>query len=229
MLIAEDLLLLLLDHDTGAPVVDGVSTDCVLAGAVLAELLQHGHVVQVDPGSGRGRAPRLVRRDGAPSGDDVLDRALRRLDEPHSGTKAVQWLGIGLRGRLLERLVVAGRVRRERRRVLGLFPASRFRGTHDGHEAGLRTGLADVLEVRRAPTSRELVLIVLLDAARALPRVLPDETAALGAAGLRDRVEAVGVDSEVPAEVRAAAATARAAVEAALEVVRPGRGASAGG
>ncbi|WP_206035927.1 GPP34 family phosphoprotein, partial [Prescottella equi] len=49
-LIAEDLLLLLLDDESGDPLVDGTRLPRVLAGAVLLELALDGYVTPADQG-----------------------------------------------------------------------------------------------------------------------------------------------------------------------------------
>jgi hypothetical protein len=227
MLIAEDLLLLLLDGDEGRPVVDSTATDHALAGAVLTELVELGHVTEVEP-SRWSDAPRLVRRDGAVVGDELLADRLGRLDRPRTGSATVQRLATGLRRRLLERLVASGHVREERRRVLGLFPVARFPETDPGHEAQVRTGLAEVLGGDRSPGPREVALLALVDAVKALRKVLPDETSGLDDGTLAARVEAVVEDDALPVAVRKAVADARAAVDAAVMTAVIGGAAAAG-
>src|SRR5690242_21937196 len=72
MLIAEDLLLLLYDDQTGKPITGSPGLDFALAGAVLIELtLQQ----KLDITS-EGRSGRLQVLDGAPTGDSILDERL---------------------------------------------------------------------------------------------------------------------------------------------------------
>lgn len=215
MLIAEDLLLLLLDDDDGSTLLDGTATDSALAGAVLAELVAHGHVADVEPGRWS-KQRRLVRRDGAVVADPLLAERLGRLGEPRTGSGCVTRLAPGLRTGLLERLVSSGHVREERRRVMWVFPVTRFPETDAGHEDALRAGLAEVVTGHRTPEPREAVLLSLLDAVKALGKVLPTETAGLDDEQLHRRVAEVSEDEAVPAAVRKAVDDARAAVNAAI-------------
>jgi hypothetical protein len=75
MLIAEDVLLLLVDDRTGRFLVDSTRLDNVLAGAVLVELATIERLGFPPEGSGVRRG-RMVVVNPTPPGDPVLDRAL---------------------------------------------------------------------------------------------------------------------------------------------------------
>ena len=74
MLLAEDLLLLLTDDDSGRLVVSGSAVDVALGGAQLIELTLLGRVDVT--GEGEGRAGRLVVRPGERPADPLLEEAL---------------------------------------------------------------------------------------------------------------------------------------------------------
>ena len=70
--LAEDLLLLLLDDESGRSVVDGTRRDYAVAGAVLVELARLGRVSPAEPGDDAKEGYAVV-REGSPTGDPVLD------------------------------------------------------------------------------------------------------------------------------------------------------------
>src|SRR5258705_6399324 len=75
MLLAEDLLLLLYDDETGRPITGSPGLDYALAGAVLAELtiLGKAHIAGAGENTRKGRLKVL---DATPTGDALLDDRL---------------------------------------------------------------------------------------------------------------------------------------------------------
>lgn len=173
MLLAEDLLLLLTDDASGRGVVDSQKTDLGLAGAVLLELAERGRV-EVSGAGGPVRAGRLLVRDGAPTGDAVLDEALRRIQAkgPKKPKDLLRGLAKGLRAELLGRLVDRGVLRRQEQRLLGLIPRQAHPTRDAGPEAASRRALHDVLVAGRPPVPREAALVSLLSALDATGKVL---------------------------------------------------------
>ena len=106
MLLAEDLLLLLTDDDTGKLAASSAEVDVALGGALLVELalMQRVDVAGRDE---RVREGRLVVRDPGPTGDGLLDQALTLVGQKE-GKKpqgVVARLEKRARVRLYERLV----------------------------------------------------------------------------------------------------------------------------
>jgi hypothetical protein len=226
MILAEDLLLLLVDDRTGRPVVDTTRLDLALAGALLLDLAALGRVDVTRPG-GPVKAGRLVVRDATPTGDPVLDEAARRIrsSAPRKPEALLPHLKKGLREELLARLVGRGVLRAEEGTVLGLFPTRSWPAADPTHERQVRAGLWDVLVVGRAPSPREGALVALLQAVDQVPRVLPGSglphrelrrRAKLVAAGgfaddaVRRAVEAVNTATMVAVMAATSAATAAA-------------------
>lgn len=90
-LLAEDLLLLLLDDVTGKPVVDDVRLDRALSGAVLLELALHERIAPAERGE-QVRKGRFAVRNSTPMGDTLLDATLSRLAErPVRPAQAGAW------------------------------------------------------------------------------------------------------------------------------------------
>jgi hypothetical protein len=172
-LIAEDLLLLLLDDESGSLLTDPINVDAGLAGAVLLELAQQRRV-QVDVAPGVPATQVVWVSDASPTGDDLLDEALRLVGErDRTATGVVEDLAVGLRRRVLDRLAVHGILTHEEGRLLGIFPRHRWPAHDDRHEMALRAGLRESLVQGGAPTERVAALISLLDAIGAEHRVLP--------------------------------------------------------
>jgi hypothetical protein len=175
MLIAEDLALLLLDDDSGKALTDRTRLDSALAGAVLLELALHG---RVEPDAAD-RKQRLRVSDPRPTGDVVLDDALRRVADKQP-VKAESILGAvakGLRDDIFERLVARGILRRQDGKVLGLFPTTQWPAQDSAHERQLRQRLSDVLVVGLTPDPHTRALVSLLLAVDALPKVVGTDRA----------------------------------------------------
>lgn len=174
-LLAEDLLLLLIDDATGKLVLDRTRLERALAGAVLVELVV-AERVGLSSSDGAPRSRRIAVRDRSPMGDGVLDEAVDRLaGKPARPGRAVEKLVKGLRQTLLTRIVDAGYVRQEHRRVLGVFPTTAWPAIHSDHEARLRAQLRSVLIGSSRPDVRASALIALLSAVDAVPKVFPGE------------------------------------------------------
>ncbi len=215
MLLAEDLLLLLTDDDTGRNAVDTERLDLALGGAVLLELLERGAVGVTGPGDSA-KPGRVVVRNPTATGSSVLDGALailtaRQGDRPKS---VVPKLAKGLRARLLADLVAAGMLRAEQGRVLGIFPVGRWPAVERAHEAGVRQGLHEVLVAGRTPTAREVELVGLLSAVDAVPAVLRGVSLPKGE--LRARAKALAQGNIAGEAVRQALAEVQAAVMAVI-------------
>jgi hypothetical protein len=112
---------LLAYRDDGTPLTDGTHLDNGLGGALLLELALAEKVDVVDK--------KVVVLDPAPTGDPLIDQALRQIVEDQKARKPGHWIGKfakGARAEVLDQLVTDGVVRREKDKVLGLFSRTRF-------------------------------------------------------------------------------------------------------
>ena len=169
MLLAEELLLLALDDETGKNRVSSI--DLGLAGAVLIELALLERVRVAERGESI-RAGRLVVTPGPAPANPVLARGLEVVTE-REGRKpehVLQALGKGLRERLSDSLVDAGVLRRETRRVLGLVPVQRLPARDGSHEATLRERIWAALKGVQ-PDPRTAAMIALLSSLKAVTTV----------------------------------------------------------
>lgn len=227
MILAEDVLLLLVDDESGRAVVDKTRLGLALAGGVLLDLATLGRVDVAGPGE-QVKAGRLVVRDDRPTDDDVLDEALRRiaLMGPKKPESVLQTLAKGLRENLLDRLTVRGILRAEEGRILGIFPTHSWPAADSSHERQVRAGLRDVLVAGRTPAPREAALISLLQAIDQVPKALGD--VGVPARQLRRRAKDVASASFADEAVRKAVQAVSAATTAVIVSAAIAGGASGG-
>jgi hypothetical protein len=184
MLLAEDLLLLLTDDDTGKLATDSTEVDVALGGALLVELTLTRRVDVAGPDE-RVREGRLVVRDLNPTGDGLLDQALAIVGQKE-GKKAqsvVERLGKRVRVRLYERLAEGGVLRAEEGRVLGIFPTHRWPAEDAAHETSVRAELVTALRDGATTEARTGALISLLLALNAVHKAVKP-----GSVGLSKKV-----------------------------------------
>jgi hypothetical protein len=197
---AEEILLLLLDDETGKPVgLPGPAGDLALAGAILMELALAGRLDS--------DLDRLHLAGAAPTGDALLDSVLARIAaEPEERTSRA-WIqdiakGMpGLRGQLLERLVAGGVLRRVEDRFLWVFPERRYPKAPDSQQvAEVRARLRGVLLEQELPDPRDALLIGLCRAAGLVPLLLNPAEAEAAA----PRIEAIARLEELSRSLGAA-------------------------
>ncbi len=161
MLIAEDLLLLLLDDDSGK-LNHSTYLDTGIGGALLVELALGEHV-EVVKDSGMWARAKVHPTTSAPPQDPVLVEALALVAEKErTAQDLVGRLGKKRREPLLARLEADGILRREEGKVLGLFPSTRWPAVDSGHEADVRRKLGDALVHGVQPDERTAALVALL-------------------------------------------------------------------
>jgi hypothetical protein len=205
--LAEDLLLLLLEDETGRLVTDGSATNHALAGAVLVDLVNAQRVRTEDK--------KLHVMDTSTLDEPVLEESLARLTEksPLRAQRAVELLDGHVRKAVLDRLVERGLVRQEKSRVLGLFPRSKWPAVDSAHEDAIRAKLDDVLLRGAVPDERSGALISLLHAIDAVPKVVQGDKKALKA-----RAKQISEGDWASEAVRKAVQAVQAAVTASILV-----------
>ena len=155
MLLAEDLLLLVTDDGSGQLSAPAAQVDAGLGGANLVELALMNKVDLSAEGEG-GKPGRIIVRDPAPAGDDVLDAALAILaaNQGKKPSAVIRPLSKNLRQALYERLAASGVVRAGRGKILGIFPTRTWPAQDASHEAQVRDLLTQALVQGTAPDSR---------------------------------------------------------------------------
>lgn len=211
-LIAEDLLLLLLDDESGK-VAGSDTAEMALGGAVLAELAILG-AVTVDEQTSRFRSPK-VRVTGSAPEDRVLADALDLVGEKERTAEAlVQRLGKGLVDTLGDRLADRGLVERRESRVLGLLPRTRWPAVDSSHEAEVRRTLTSVLVQGTTPDARSGALVAVLAAVDRVHKTVDHE--GMSRRELKARAKEVADGAWAATGVRHAIQASHAAVAAAV-------------
>ena len=180
MLIAEDLLLLLTDDETGKLVASASEVDVALGGALLVELTLMQRLDLAGP-SEQVRKGHLVVRDASATSDPLLDEALAMAGEKQ-GKKpqnVVTALGKRVRVRLYDRLAGRGLLRAESGKVLGIFARHHWPAQDATHEDSVRADLLTALRNAMAPDPRTGALIALLLALNAVHKVVDPAAAGL--------------------------------------------------
>ncbi|RKT85234.1 Golgi phosphoprotein 3 (GPP34) [Saccharopolyspora antimicrobica] len=171
MLLVEDLMMLLLDDETGVPAAAG-TLHYSLGGAVLVELALRGSVDS--DGSTALNGPKISAVEGAQPEDPLLRSGYDKIAEkPRRVQPLLLEIGSGLRKPVLDRLLERGVIRVEKKKVLGVFPMTRMPAEDTGHEAELRRKIRAALEDGETPDSRTGALIALLSSSGALPALSP--------------------------------------------------------
>ena len=211
-LIAEDLLLLLLDDEKGS-LTSTAYPHTVLGGALLLELALAGAVEVRKEGAWRSAK---VRPTGKAAPDDPLlvDALATVAERPRSAQDLVNRLGKGLKETLAGRLVAAGVLEERRGRVLGVFPRTRWPVADAAHEDEVRRRLTAALVQGLTPDERTAALVALLHAIGRAHKVVPREGAP--ASEVKRRATEISEGAWAAKAVKDAITAATAAVSAAV-------------
>jgi hypothetical protein len=166
--LAEDLVLLLLDDDSGRSTVDLGRRYRAVGSAVLVDLVRAGRVSI--PATADAREARVVVTGVAgPTGDAALDVALAKLgDKPAKAGWAAENLGHACWEPLLERLAADGAVRPAQSRVLGLVKTRSWPAVDGAREQAIRAAIEAALGGAQ-PDEETAALITILHGIGAAP------------------------------------------------------------
>ena len=214
-LIAEDLLLLLLDDDSGKPSADSTKLPRVLAGALVVELALGGSLRITGPGE-------QVKKDhvvvaGEPPADPLLRRVFDLVatsPRPMKPQKVIEKSQKNLAKELAARLVSQGFVTENRDKVWGLFPTTTWPARDTSREKVLRDALRSALVDGTTPTPHSAALISLISAIDLTHKVIVDADKKL----LKNRAKQIAEGEWAGAAVRKAVSDVNAAVTAAIMV-----------
>lgn len=230
MLIAEDLLLLVTDDDSGKLCAPAPQVDVALAGANLVQLTLLNKL-DLSPDAPDSEPGRLVLRDDTPTGDDILDTALRELTalEGRKPEAALRALSRDLRSQVYGRLAARGLVRAHQHKILGVVARHTWPAADARREAEVRRSITDTLRQTAKPDSHTAALIALIHALRCDHKVLDVGGLELSKEELKARVEEVASGNWASEAVRKTinamlAAVIAATTAATSTVVLPGGG-----
>jgi hypothetical protein len=168
--LAEELLLLAYDDESGKPIGSQIGLDLGMAAAVLVELALASKIAY-SQGT-------LLVINATPTGEPITDEALGRIaaDTPHTPASWVQRLRHGLRDRVLADLCARGVMCDVDETVLGFIHLHRYPTVDATVEAEVRGRLGKALTGDEPPDERTAALAALVAATRMEPAlVLPDE------------------------------------------------------
>jgi hypothetical protein len=221
--LAEELLLLAYDDETGKATGSRIGLDLGMSAAVLVDLALAGRIAYIDG--------YLKVINPAPIGDPIADAILAKAaaDEPHTPAQWLQRLRHRLRIRVLEDLVARGVMQDVDETQMGHIHVHRYPTTDPAYEAEIRKRLAEALVGDSFCDERTAALATLLCATRMEPALrLPPEDAARAHERLEQIAAGAGFsgsanleDSVVRPSVALVVATLGKAIQAALGTPRP--------
>lgn len=203
--LAEELLLIAYDDETGKANAGSTELDCGLAGAVVLELALAGRLDVIDG--------KVVVVDASATGEPINDSVLQRIAGERRARKPEWWVGklhSKVRDGVLARLTERGVLRLEQHKVLGLFPVRRYPAADSARENAARTRLDMVVVKGVEPDTRTAALASLLDACGLAKRMFPD----IGRRELKARMKQINEGQWAGAAVRKAIQSIHAAVAA---------------
>jgi hypothetical protein len=161
--LADELLLLAYDDETGRCAVPRIALDLGMATAVLVDLVLHGRVQVTN------RA--IFPVNPSPTGHDVNDEILSRIcgEQPQPAAFWLQRLRHNLRQHVLESLVAQGVIRDQDETAWDVLRVHRYPMVDPTVERAARSRLAAALTGDSVPDERTAALATLVAAARMEP------------------------------------------------------------
>ncbi len=161
--LAEELLLLAYDDQTGKATGSRIGLDLGMAAAVLIDLALASRIAYIDG--------YLQVKNTTPTGDPIADAVLTKVagDPPHTPAQWLQRLRHRLRIRVLEDLCARGVVKDVDETQLDYIHVHRYPTTDPAFEAEIRGRLTMALTTENTPDERTAALATLLSAARMEP------------------------------------------------------------
>jgi hypothetical protein len=170
--LAEELLLLAYDDESGRATGSQIGLDLGMAAAVLVELALAGRVAYIDGA--------IVVKDATPTGQSINDEILAKVaaDTPHTPASWVQRLRHGLRDRVLADLCARGVICDIDETAMEFIHLHRYPTLDGTVEAEVRSRLNRALAGDIVPDERTAALATLVSAARMEPALgLPGDDA----------------------------------------------------
>jgi hypothetical protein len=208
--LAEELLLLAYDDESGKATGSRIGLDLGMVAAVLVELALAGRIVYVDQ--------MIIVRDAAPTGDAIVDEVLARVaaDAPHTPASWLQRLRNLVHDRVLADLCARGVIRDVDETTMDFIHLHRYPTVDATVEAEVRARLHRALTTDETPDVRTAALTTLMAAARM--------TAALGLTGVDlaavpQRLQKISDDAGFSGSVSMELSTVRPAVALVVAVL----------
>lgn len=218
-LIAEDLLLLLLDDEKGT-LAQSDKIQPVLGGALLVELALAERIEVTEKAHSWSTAKVQV-IDGPAPDDPLLVAAIAQVDEkPRSAQDLVNRLGKGTKERLLARLEERGLVHPVKGTVLGVFRRTTWPAADRTHEDAVRRLIQGPLVNGTSADARTSALISLLHAIGHAHKVV--DRGDVPAREIKARAKEIAEGDWAAKAVKDAVVAAQAAMAAAMVAISSG-------
>jgi len=158
---AEELILLGLDDKKGIFLpMSLMSFESALAGAILMELALENKI-DTD-------LEHLILIDDEKTGDPIYDEVLKMIREHSKEENALYWVKeirnrfSNLREVLTKRLIEKGLIREDKKKILGLFPQTRYPVVNNSEEVAIRQRIRHIVLSEEIPEPKDIVIISLV-------------------------------------------------------------------
>jgi len=172
--LAEELILLILDDDTGKVVTESlIGINYALAGSILMDLALRSKI-DTD-------LENLLVVDPTPTGIDGLDEFLDKINSSEETHSTSHWVslfsfyGPDIQKNALDMLVDRGILKQEEKKVLWVFGARRYPVIDDKEEKEVKHRIIHLLLSEDIPTPHDVVLMCLADTCNLLPHILSNK------------------------------------------------------
>jgi hypothetical protein len=140
---------------------------------MLVDLALRGSI-EIDEARAGLNGPKVLATAGRPYTDPLLRSAYEKVAEKPRGVQTLLiTIGTGLHEQVVDRLVERGLLRRERKKLLRMFPTTSLEVEDGRHEAELRRRARAVLEDGATPDPHTAAVLGLVSASGALPAIRP--------------------------------------------------------
>ena len=223
MRLHEELLLLVLSDEKGTA--KGTYADLAVGAGVVGELITEGRLEVADDKHGT-----VTVVDASPTGDPALDLVLDKIASARRSRPLKAWIERAgntrrMRDRVAESLVAQGVLRRQPKKVLGIFPTTRYPEADPEPQQELVERLRAAV-VGDGPTTdvdeRTCLVVAIAAAAEVLPRVLGRKEVAQR----KERIAALASDERLGEATRKAVEQLQAAIVVVIAAGAASAGAS---
>ena len=175
MLSFPEKLMLLALHDEKGSVIYSASTALPygLAGSVLIELLFRGKITLAKK--------KVEVLDNSPTGNEWIDKVLELIDNSEKVKDVKYWIqkitrkDKDLKEQVIESLIGKGILRKEKHKILWVFPAMRYPLTNVAAEHEIRNRIHQVVLQQDNPTEEDIALLSLVKACDLLKEIFSRE------------------------------------------------------
>jgi hypothetical protein len=172
--LAEDIILLLLDDDSGKLAsIDLMTLNYAMAGAVLMDLALRNKI-DTD-------LERLIVADSTPTGLQMLDRYLDKISSENGENNTRYWLtelsnyGEQIVDSALGMLVEKKILKTEEKKILWVIGTRVYPMVDDKEEKEVKRRIVDLLMSDEIPTPQDVVLVSLIDTCSLFSTILSDK------------------------------------------------------